>query len=116
MLTAIFIMQCLLLLIGFLVYWKKEEPHGNPNINLNTNPNTVSDRDIHIFRSGLQQQWMLITIALYKMYVDLDILDFDNMQTVLQKTIDELSADQSKMKEWAEKFQSYASNDNRGKL
>ena len=100
MLTAIFIMQCVILLsiiiiAGFFAVQKKQSVH-NPD-----------QRELTIFKEGLQRTWTIVSISLYKMWTDLDILDFESLQEKLQKTLNELTSDQSKLEEWSRKLNEY---------
>lgn len=71
-------------------------------------PNDIENgRDIEIFRSGLQQTWTYVNVSLYKMYRELDILDFDSIQNKLQQTLDELVKSPEEMEKWAKKFNDY---------
>lgn len=104
--TTILILLCLLVLLMFAIYdkvCKREEPtkpealqtgHGTP-------------REIDIFRQGLQQGWMRVNISLYKMWNELDILDFDTLQNKLQQTLESLATNQDEMNKWATKFEEY---------
>jgi len=97
MLTAIIILQCTMLLILFGIYGniskKEEHKESLPN-------NDSFER----YSDGLEQTWIAINISLYKMYNDLDILDFDTLHAKLKNTIEELSKDPNQMKEWKAKL------------
>jgi len=66
-----------------------------------------SPRDLDIFRQGLQQGWTHVNIALYKMYTELEILDFDSLQSKLQQTIDALATNSEELNKWSVKFREY---------
>jgi hypothetical protein len=64
-------------------------------------------RELEIYRQGLQQGWMHVNISLYKMWTELDILDFESIQSKLQQTLEFLAKDPSELNKWAEKFKEY---------
>ena len=99
MLTAIFIMQCVILIFLLIIALQ-----FNKNHNKNEEP---PQRELTIFKEGLQRTWTIVSISLYKMWNDLDILDFDSLQEKLQKTLNELTSDQTKLEEWSHKLNEY---------
>ena len=104
--TAILIILCLSILLMFAIYdkvCKLEEPTKPES--LQTGQGTP--RDLNIFRQGLQQGWMHVNISLYKMYTELEILDFDSLQSKLQQTIESLSTNSDEMNKWSIKFREY---------
>lgn len=108
MMIAIFIVQCLILLIMFAMYGAVKERNSKKSVNA---PNDIENgRDIEIFRSGLQQTWTYVNVSLYKMYRELDILDFDSIQNKLQQTLDDLVKSPEEMEKWAKKFNDYVKN------
>lgn len=107
MMIAIFIVQCMILLIMFVMYGTVVE---NKSKEPNNDIKDVDKRDIEIFRSGLQQTWTYVNVSLYKMYRELDILDFDSIQNKLQQTLDELVKSPEEMERWAKKFNDYVKN------
>jgi len=101
MLTAVFIMQCVILLAilivsGFFAIQKKQETQNIPD-----------PRELNIFKEGLQRTWTIVSISLYKMWSELDILDFDSLQEKLQSTLNDLTSDQKLLAEWSKKFNEY---------
>jgi uncharacterized membrane protein len=100
MLTAIFITQCLILIFLFIGAFQFNKNNNQENENPSTN-------EITIFKEGLQRTWNIVNVSLYKMWKDLEILDFDSLQETLQKTLNELSDDPVKMEEWFKKFNDY---------
>lgn len=108
MMIGIFIVQCLILLILFILYGSVE---NNNYKNSDNDPKNINDkRDLEIFKSGLQQTWTYVNVSLYKMYRELDILDFDSIQNKLQQTLDELTTDPEKMEKWVKKLNDYVKN------
>jgi len=59
------------------------------------------------FKNGGMHTWMMVNIALYKMYSELEILDYDSLQDKLTKTLEELSANENILAEWSQKFHAY---------
>jgi hypothetical protein len=103
MLTAIFILQCVLVLLFFSNNKNSKSTTNNDlQINQQGNPNSID-----IFRQGLQQSWMHVNVSLYKMWNELEILDFQSLQTKLQQTLESLTKDPAEMTKWAEKFKEY---------
>jgi len=104
--TAIFILLCLAVLLMFAIYdkvCKKEEPTKPENLQAGQgNP-----KELEIFRQGLQQGWIHVSISLYKMWNELEILDFDTLQSKLQQTLELLAKDPNELNKWAEKFKEY---------
>jgi hypothetical protein len=104
--TVIIVMLlCLIIYLLFGIYDKLSKKEDFKVESLQSGQ--ANPRDINIFRQGLQQSWMHVNISLYKMWNDLDILDFDSIQTKLQQTLESLSKDQEEMNKWAEKFKEY---------
>lgn len=66
-----------------------------------------TSRDLNIFRQGLQQGWMHVNISLYKMYTELEILDFESLQIKLQQTLEALATNPEELNEWSAKFKEY---------
>jgi len=105
---TLLILQCLIILLIFAVYDKVSQ-RSNEEV-----PNSeklmfgqANTRDMEIFRQGLQQSWMHVNISLFKMWKDLDILDYESIQTKLQQTLEALTKNPTEMNEWAEKFKVY---------
>ena len=69
-------------------------------------PDTLTKK-AELFQQGSQQTWSLITVALYKMWADHDILDFDSLQARLQFTLQELTKEPEQFEEWHKKFNVY---------
>ena len=107
MMIAILIIQCLILLIMFAIYGVVKEKNLKKPFN---NNNIEGEKNEEIFRSGLQQTWVYVNISLYKMYRELDILDFDSIQNKLQQTLDDLVKSPEKMEKWAKKYNEYVEN------
>jgi len=100
MITAIFILQCVLVLLLFSANNLKSK---NNDLQINQeNPHNID-----IFRQGLQQSWMHVNVSLYKMWDEQEILDFQSLQTKLQQTLESLTKDPAEMTKWAEKFKEY---------
>jgi len=59
------------------------------------------------FFEGKLQLWSLVNVALFKMYTELEILDYDNIKNKLAETMDELTRSQEIMKKWGNKFEEY---------
>lgn len=70
---------------------------------------------IHEFQIGSKHTWALVNIALYKMYTELEILDYDSLQIKLAKTIDDLSTNQTKLSEWRNKLDEYVQDQQNGR-
>lgn len=100
MLTAIFILQCVLVLLFF-------SSNKNSKTNNDLQINQGNPNNIDIFRQGLQQSWMHVNVSLYKMWDEQEILDFQSLQTKLQQTLESLTKDPAEMTKWAEKFKEY---------
>lgn len=82
---------------------KKEDSFKTENLQTGQgNP-----REVEIYRQGLQQSWMHVNISLYKMWTELEILDFESIQSKLQQTLESLAKDPNEMNKWAEKFKEY---------
>lgn len=104
--TAIFILLCLLVFLMFAIYdkiCKKEEPVKTENLQTGQG----NQRELEIYRQGLQQSWMHVNISLYKMWTEMEILDFDSLQSKLQQTLETLASNPNEMNKWAEKFKEY---------
>ena len=104
--TAILILLCLLVLLIFAVYDKvcnRNEPFKPESLQ---NGQSTS-KELNIFRHGLQQGWMHVNISLYKMYTELDILDFESLQSKLQQTLESLASDPEELNKWQTKFKEY---------
>jgi len=104
MLTAILILQCLIIIILFALYGQ------NSTYLQKTFSNNNNTKELEIFRSGLKQTWMYVNVSLFKMWNELDILDYDSLQSKLQQTLDDLSQNPKKMEEWSQKFNEYMKN------
>jgi len=110
MLTAILIIQCLLLIFMLVIgieVAKKSEKKDAP-------PGSIPKEMLTTFKEASQQTWMAITISLYKMWQELDILDFDSLQSQLQKTLNELTANPQDFEEWSQKFNEYMKEKHNG--
>lgn len=94
----IFILQCLVILLIFAVYDKV----SNKNNIIQQN-----SKEIDIFTNGVKQGWLHVNISLFKMWNDLDILDYDTMREKLQENLQLIANDEQAMKTWAEKFKTY---------
>jgi len=103
--VIIVMLLCLIIYLLFGVYDKLSKKEDFKVESLQTGQ--ANQRDVEIFRQGLQQSWMQINIALYKMGNDLDILDYESLQIKLQQTLESLTKDQEEMNRWAEKFNEY---------
>lgn len=104
MTTAIFIILCVILILMFAIYDKICEKN---NTNVSSDESLLVQKEMDAFQKGLQQGWMHVNISLYKMWNELDILDFDSIQSKLQQTIENLANDPKEMKKWAERFKEY---------
>lgn len=105
MIHAIFIMQCLVIIFLFvlsliIVFALYSESENSPK-------KADPQKEVAIFKDGVQHSWAAINISLYKMWNQLDILDFDNLQEKLQITINELTTNPVLMEEWNKKFTEY---------
>ena len=98
---AVFIMQCLIVLLIFGAYDRLIKPNDQPHLD------NVPTKEMEIFRHGAKQNWLTINVCLYKMWNELEILDYDNISTKLQQTLEELTNSPEKLEEWAKKFNEY---------
>jgi len=104
--TAMLIILCLSILLLFAIYdkvCKREEPIKPES--LQTGQGTA--RDLDVFRQGLQHGWMHVNVSLYKMYTELEILDFDSLQSKLQQTLEGLATNPEELNKWSLKFKEY---------
>lgn len=102
--TAILIILCLIILLLFAIYDKVcKVPYKSEDFQ--TSQGTPKDLDI--FRQGLQQGWMHVNVSLYKMWTELEILDFDSLQSKLQQTLESLATNPDELNEWSLKFKEY---------
>ena len=97
--TALIMIQCLIVLLLFLIYDRvnknnKEQP-SHPH------------QELDVFRQGARQNWITVNVCLYKMWTELEILDYDSLQGKLQETIQELTDNPQKLEEWGKKFNKY---------
>jgi hypothetical protein len=113
MITVI-ILQCLLVILLFLIYSKIHNLENNSINNFNfeetlgNEENVISDESkIQIYKDGIQQNWIFVNICLFKMWNELDILDFESLQNKLRKNLEELSLNKEEMDLWAQKFNDY---------
>jgi len=103
MVVAVLIIQCLVLLLLFLLYGNqiyKNNPQEKEQAQ-------IPNKELDIFRQGARQNWLTVNVCLYKMWTELEILDYDNISSKLQETLEELTSDQNKLEEWASKFNIY---------
>lgn len=98
MTSAIIILLCLVIFIQFAIYDK---------VNIKQKEQDTQSNDLEIFRQGARQNWITINVCLFKMWNELDILDFESIQNKLQETIQELTNDPKKLDEWGKKFNDY---------
>lgn len=98
----------LFLVIGIFVgiYSKENQDSKKKSEAKDIDFNDVA-RELDIFKQGLHQNWMIVNISLYKMWMELDILDYDSLQLKLQKTLEQLSNNNVELQNWSKKFQEY---------
>jgi len=102
------ILLCLIIVLLFSIYGKivsKEEKSFIKKEELVEG--IASPKELDIYRQGLQQGWMHVNVSLYKMWTELDILDFDSIQNKLQQTLEKLASDPKELMIWSEKFKEY---------
>jgi len=97
MLIAIIIIQCTMLLVLFGIY-------GNISKKQEYKESTSNIDSLERYNAGVQQSWIAINISLFKMYNDMDILDYDSLQVKLKNTVEQLCKDPDQMKEWNTKY------------
>jgi hypothetical protein len=68
--------------------------------------NNIYNEQIAITK-GIQQSWQTINIALFKMYREMDILDFDSIQQKLTSTINQLATNPNEMNKWQKELNEY---------
>ena len=97
MLLAILIIQCLIILLLFF--------HVNKNIIL---PNKTED--LKQTQHNYSQVLGLMSISLYKMYVEMDILDYDELATKLFETISLLNSNKELLAKWQTELLDYSNS------
>lgn len=76
-----------------------------------TNNAINSDTITRAFQQGLGKGIDVPMVCLFKMYKDIEILDFDSMSGRLVELINEMIDDDSKYDEWYNKMQEYIKED-----
>lgn len=104
---VIIILLCLIILILFTVYDKVSTKVSNVKKEDLQNAGFSNQKELEIFRQGLHQGWMHVNISLYKMWSEMDILDFDSIQNKLQQTLENLANNPNELNKWYEKFKEY---------
>jgi len=74
-------------------------------INSKYNNSTTSNADS--VKLGVQQCYNTVLIALYKMYVDQDIIDYTSYAESLNANMNFLSSNPNELKSWSEKYVEY---------
>jgi len=77
-------------------------------------PQPNSHHEIQNFKNGGVHTWVMVNVALFKMYNDLEILDYDSLQNRLVQTLEELSANGELLSEWNVKFNEYVQSQQEG--
>lgn len=99
MTIAILIIVCFILFLVAGIYHKvstRKETNKIP-----------SKKEARIFQEGLNNAFVLVNVSLYKMWKDLDILDFDSLYIKLNENAEKLAKDDNKMNEWLKDFNEY---------
>jgi hypothetical protein len=100
--TAILTLLCVIIILLFLI---------NDNIlkikNSNNNVSNNNEKELELFRQGARQNWITVNVCLYKMYTELEILDYDSLQNRLRQNIEELTANPKILDEWGKKYNDY---------
>ena len=103
--TTLVILQCLVVLLLFVIYGKltenKKDEVNNNNIQL-TEP-----QKIELYKNGARENWLITNVCLYKMWEELDILDYESLKEKLQRNLEELTSKPEVLNEWREKFNDY---------
>lgn len=110
--TTIFLL-CLIIVLLFSIYGKisKDAPKKEELV-----AGIASPKELDIYRQGIQQGWMHVNVSLYKMWNELDILDFENIQSKLQQTLEILASNPDELMKWHKKLNEYLKaqgNDNK---
>ncbi|MFW6173248.1 MAG: hypothetical protein ACOC5T_05835 [Elusimicrobiota bacterium] len=101
MILAILILQCVMILFLFIIGLEIVRKNYLQD-NQKDLPNNLED-----FKKGSNETWIAVVISLYKMWNDLDILDFDSLQGKLHETISNLTKDPREFEKWSHKFNNY---------
>ncbi len=121
LLYAVIIMTLELLLVGVILFLsmsgnnKIENVSDKVNVMMTTSSNDNNNmnelvRNVHMKVSN--QILGIVTIALYKMYSNLEILDFESLSENLHKNISDLIKDPEALKEWDHKLYEYMKSNN----
>lgn len=121
LLYAVIIMTLELLLVGVILFLsmsgnnKIENVSDKVNVMMTTSSNDNNNmnelvRNVHMKVSN--QILGIVTIALYKMYSNLEILDFESLSENLHKNISDLIKDPETLKEWDHKLYEYMKSNN----
>lgn len=121
LLYAVIIMTLELLLVGVILFLsmsgnnKIENVSDKVNVMMTTSSNDNNNmnelvRNVHMKVSN--QILGIVTVALYKMYSNLEILDFESLSENLHKNISDLIKDPEELKEWDHKLYEYMKSNN----
>lgn len=101
MLISILILQCFIMLLIFMLF-------GTLSAYKNITPN--SNNDLEIYKRGLQQNWILVNICLYKMWNEMEIIDFESLHKKLQEHLEFFSQNPQELEKWQMDLQKYLQN------
>ena len=100
-LLIIAMLQCLIL---GLIYFIQEKLNKN---NKQIEAPLKKEQELEFFRHGARQNWFAVNICLYKMWDEMDILDYDVLTQKLQQNLEEMINNPDRLKEWSDKFNEY---------
>jgi hypothetical protein len=101
--TALLIIQALILFVCIRLL---ELSYSNKNQN-NPSEQQISLGKVEGFKTGSLQTWNIINVSLFKMWNEMDILDYDSLLIKLKENVQALYTQPGQFEEWSKKYNSY---------